>query len=371
MRKLLVTGGAGFIGTNFVHYWGSRHRNDYIVVLDALTYAGNASNFANASDNSRMVFVHGDICDESLLARLFGHHEFDIVVHFAAESHVDRSIAAPDSFVRTNIVGTHALLRAARAAWDGNFAGRRFHHVSTDEVYGSLGPEDRPFQETTPYQPRSPYAASKAGSDFLVRAYSHTYGLPISISNCSNNYGPYQFPEKLIPLMVVSAFQGRPLPIYGDGMNIRDWLHVSDHCAALEAILRHGTFGETYNVGSGRELSNIELVQMICELIDVRFRTEPDLKVRFPDCPAAKNEQTCGLISFIKDRPGHDRRYAIDSTKIRNQLGFFPHIDFNAGLAATIDWYLENEPWWQSIQRGEHNKWLASHYGWTNKEFAD
>jgi dTDP-glucose 4,6-dehydratase len=362
MAKILVTGGAGFIGTNFVYHWRNTHKDDTIVVLDALTYAGNPANLQLTASNAGIVFVKGDICDQALLDQLFCAHDFTSVVHFAAESHVDRSISEPDAFIRTNVIGTHALLRAAWMAWTGPRAGRRFHHVSTDEVFGSLLPEDVAFHEATPYAPRSPYSASKAASDHLVRAYSHTYGLPVTISNCSNNYGPYQFPEKLIPLMIINALEGKPLPVYGDGLNVRDWLHVEDHCAAIAAIMERGREGETYNVGGENEIPNIELVGQICDAVGTRLAAEAELRSRFPNAPADPR----GLITFVKDRPGHDRRYAVDTRKIAAELGFRPRRNFGEGLAATVDWYIANEAWWRSIQSGEYRNWVASHYGWTD-----
>jgi len=287
-------------------------------------------------------------------------------VHFAAESHVDRSIHASQVFTRTNVQGTHILLDAALEAWKPSFDGRRFHHVSTDEVFGSLGPEDAPFTELSRYDPKSPYAASKAASDFLVRSYAHTHGLPVTISNCSNNYGPYQFPEKLIPLMILNAVTGQKLPIYGDGKNVRDWLYVADHCAGIALVLQKGRLGETYNIGGGQEMRNIELVGLLCDEIDRRCADDKSLAARFPDCPAAKNESTRELMSFVKDRPGHDRRYAICADKLSHELGFRARTSFADGLARTVDWYLANEPWWRQIQNGAYRDWIKSHYGAAN-----
>lgn len=363
MARLLITGGAGFIGSNFVYHWRAAHPDDVIVVLDALTYAGNLQTLAPLLERREIAFTQGDVCDEPLLAELFARHDFSHVVHFAAESHVDRSIAAPDAFIRTNVNGTHALLKVARKALEDKRDFQRFHHISTDEVYGSLEPQDPAFTETTPYAPRSPYAASKAASDHLVQAYGHTFGLPVTISNCSNNYGPYHFPEKLIPLMIVNALGGKPLPVYGDGSNVRDWLHVSDHCAAIAAILERGAPGETYNVGGDNEIANIHLVHTLCDLIDARFAADPGLAARFPQAPAAAGRRTGELIAFVKDRPGHDRRYAIDAAKIRRELGFSPQETYERGLAATLDWYLANEPWWRAVQSGAYREWVASHYG--------
>lgn len=363
MSRLLVTGGAGFIGANFVRFWRNERPADIIVVLDALTYAGNPANLDGLEKGDRLTLVKGDICDEYLVRQLFAKHDFDRVVHFAAESHVDRSIAAPDDFIRTNIAGTHTLLKVAASLWPMPRENRRFHHVSTDEVFGSLEPSAAPFSETSPYDPRSPYAASKAAADFLVRAYANTYGLPITISNCSNNYGPYQFPEKLIPLVMINALEGKPLPVYGDGGNIRDWLFVEDHCRAVMAILDHGRMGQTYNVGGMEELTNLDLIRRLCALLDARFLADPRLAERFPSCPAAKGKACFDLVAFVKDRPGHDRRYAIDPSKIERELGFHPSRDFTAGLAETVDWYIANQAWWRPIQSGAYRDWIKSHYG--------
>ncbi len=352
MRKLLITGGAGFIGANFVHYWVQHHPNDKIVVLDALTYAGRRENLANIKSSANFTFVHGNICDANLLVKIFKDHHINTVVHFAAESHVDRSIAGPDVFIETNIVGTHELLKAAKHAWleDKNFQGPcRFHHVSTDEVYGSLTAADPAFTEITPYAPNSPYAASKAGSDHIVRAYHHTYGLPVTTSNCSNNYGPYQFPEKLIPLLITNALQGKALPIYGDGKNIRDWLYVEDHCRGIELILEKGKVGEVYNIGGNNEQINLDIAHLICQLLDVKIKNNPQLQQSFALSPASKNNTTASLLEFVTDRPGHDRRYAINAAKIQNELGYRPHENFESGFAKTIDWYLQNQDWWLKI----------------------
>jgi dTDP-glucose 4,6-dehydratase len=287
------------------------------------------------------------------------------LVHFAAESHVDRSIVGPDLFIETNVVGTHSLLKACRQTWlDEKTVGtHRFHHVSTDEVFGSLGPEDRPFHESTPYAPNSPYAASKAASDHLVRAYSHTYGLQVTTTNCSNNYGPYHFPEKLIPLVIVNILEGRPLPVYGDGRNVRDWLFVGDHCRAIDRVLTSGRPGETYNVGGRAELENASLVRTVCDIADEVLSGDPALIARFPECPAASGKASGSLISFVADRPGHDRRYAIDGTKIERVLGFVPLITPEAGLRETFAWYLENEPWWRAVIDGSYQDWVAQQYG--------
>jgi dTDP-glucose 4,6-dehydratase len=363
VTKLLITGGAGFIGANFVQYWRRLHPTDRIVVLDALTYAGNRSNLDPLKDDRQFEFVHGDITDAELARALFRHHDFDLVVHFAAESHVDRSIVSSAAFVQTNIVGTHTLLDCALSAWSPAMAGRRFHHVSTDEVFGSLAPNDPPFTETSRYDPKSPYAASKAGSDFLVRSYAHTHGLPVTITNCSNNYGPYQFPEKLLPLMIVNALGGQKLPIYGDGGNVRDWLYVDDHCAGIALVLKRGRLGETYNIGGAAELANIDLVGILCDEIDRRFTADKALAARFPGCPAAAGRSTRGLITFVKDRAGHDRRYAICADKLANELGFRTATPLSDGLRRTIDWYLGNEDWWRAIQSGAYRDWMKLQYG--------
>ncbi len=363
MSTLLVTGGAGFIGANFVAYWRRSQPADRIVILDALTYAGNYESVAPLCDERSCEFVRGDICDAAAVQALFRKHDFDAVVHFAAESHVDRSIHASQVFTRTNVQGTHVLLDAALTAWKSSFAGRRFHHISTDEVFGSLGPDEAPWTELSRYDPKSPYAASKAASDFLVRSYAHTHGLPVTITNCSNNYGPYQFPEKLIPLMIVNALTGKKLPIYGDGGNIRDWLYVEDHCAAIALVLRAGRLGETYNVGGGRQMPNIELLGLLCDEIDRRFAEDRSLAVRFPDCRAANGESTRTLMTFVKDRPGHDRRYAICADKLAHELGFRAETSLADGLARTIDWYLANEAWWRQIQSGAYRDWIKLHYG--------
>jgi dTDP-glucose 4,6-dehydratase len=338
VANLLVTGGAGFIGANFVHYWAAQHPGDLLVVLDALTYAGVRANLTGAAQ----LFVHGDIRDTDLVRRLLRDHALDTIVHFAAETHVDRSIANPDAFIESNVVGTHSLLAAARAEWLDAGSGRphRFHHVSTDEVYGSLGPRDPAFTEASPYAPNSPYAASKAASDHLVRAYHRTFGLQTTLTACSNNYGPYQFPEKLIPLFLRNCLTGRPLPIYGDGMNVRDWLHVEDHVRGIELALQRGRPGETYNIDGGEELPNLTLVDTLCAAVDRRFASDPQLARRFPDAPAARGEPSASLKSFVPDRPGHDRRYAMDDAKARRELGYLPRRSFSEGLEETVTWYL-------------------------------
>jgi dTDP-glucose 4,6-dehydratase len=361
MTALLITGGAGFIGANFTRRWRSRRPSDPIVVLDALTYAGRRSNLDGVAD---IVFVEGDIRDQVLVERLLTDRGLDTVVNFAAESHVDRSIHGPDAFIETNVVGTHSLLKAARKVWLDAGSGRphRFHHVSTDEVYGSLGPDDPAFSETTPYAPNSPYSASKAASDHLVRAYNRTFGLETTISNCSNNFGPYQHPEKLIPLFLINALHGRALPVYGDGQNVRDWLDVDDHCTAIERVLDRGRPGETYNVGGGSEMANLALVERLCQAVDAAFAAEPALCQRYPASPPAKGERAADLVSFIADRPGHDRRYAIDDSRIRAELGYAPSGDFAASLARTLAWYLANEAWWREVTSGDYQAWIETNY---------
>jgi dTDP-glucose 4,6-dehydratase len=365
LRRLLVTGGAGFIGANFVHYWMQQHPADHIVVLDSLTYAGNRANLALVSDRPTFRFVHGDICDYASVEALLRQERIDVIVHLAAESHVDRSIRGPDAFIQTNVLGTHNLLKAARAVWLDKASRRphRFHHVSTDEVYGSLGPADPAFTETTPYAPNSPYSATKAASDHLVRAYHHTFGLDVTISNCSNNYGPYHFPEKLIPLTIVNILDGKPLPVYGDGKNVRDWLHVDDHCRGLEAVITGGDSGETYNIGGGAELQNIDIVRTVCALVDELFAARPELHECFPSAPACAGRRSDELIRFVADRPGHDRRYAIDCQKLRTDLGYEPQVSIADGLRRTVEWFIANEPWWRQVQSGEYRDWTAQHYG--------
>lgn len=361
MSKLLVTGGAGFIGANFVHYWRDAHPNDDIVVLDALTYAGNP---ASLEGIEAVEFVKGDIGDGALVENLLRDREVDTLVHFAAESHVDRSIAGPDAFLDTNIFGTHELLKAARKVWLDEGSGRphRFHHVSTDEVYGTLAQEDPAFTEETAYAPNSPYAASKAASDHIVRAYHHTYGLEVTTSNCSNNYGPFQFPEKLIPLFLINALSGRNLPIYGDGQQRRDWLYVEDHCRGIDLVLERGRVGECYNIGGGAELPNLDVVDVLCKTLDDLFTDNSDLKKRFPDAPAASGKPTSSLKTFVKDRPGHDRRYAIDESKAVRELGYSPSRSFAEGFAETVNWYLTNEPWWRSVMDGSYRDWVDLNY---------
>jgi dTDP-glucose 4,6-dehydratase len=366
VTTLLVTGGAGFIGANFVQYWLDAYPDDRVIVLDALTYAGNRASLQPVEKSARFELVHGDICDGDSAQKLIGEREVSTIVHFAAESHVDRSIVGPEEFLRTNVLGTQSLLQAARAVWmpDGTVSGQvRFHHISTDEVYGSLGPDDPPFWEITPYAPNSPYAASKAASDHLVRAYHQTYGLPVTTSNCSNNYGPYQFPEKLIPLMIVNALEGRQLPVYGDGGNVRDWLYVTDHCRAIERVLLEGRVGETYNVGGRNEWRNVDVVHLLCGLLNEAFAADPSLASRFPGSPAAKGRPVSELVTFVKDRPGHDRRYAVDTAKLERELGFTPLESFETGLRKTVAWYLEHEAWWRGVMDGSYRDWVRRQYG--------
>lgn len=355
MGKLLVTGGAGFIGANFVHYWRKQHPDDEVVVLDALTYAGRRDSLRALEGDSGFSFVHGDIRDQALAERLLLDRQLDTIVHFAAESHVDRSIDGPDVFVDTNVNGTLSLLKAARKVWleKGTGSPHRFHHVSTDEVYGSLEVDDPPFHEETPYAPNSPYSASKAASDHLVRAYHHTFGLQITTTNCSNNYGPYQYPEKLIPLFLINALHGRPLPMYGDGQNVRDWLFVSDHCVGIDLVLDAGSVGATYCLGGQCELRNTELVSILCETLDSAFERDDTLARQFPNCPPAQGGDSKSLITFVSDRLGHDRRYAIDISRANLELGFTPANSIRTGLTQTVRWYLENADWWTSVLGSE------------------
>jgi len=348
-RSVLVTGAAGFIGANFVYHWAENHPDDTLVAFDALTYAGNRANLTPLEAAGRVHFVHGDICDADTVAKALADYEVDTLVHFAAESHVDRSITGPDAFIQTNVVGTHTLLAAARTAWlSGSGKPHRFHHVSTDEVFGSLSPDAPAFTEDLRYEPNSPYSASKAGSDHLVRAYHHTYGLEVTTSNCSNNYGPFHFPEKLIPLCLTNILDGLPLPIYGDGSNIRDWLYVRDHCEGIERVIERGTVGETYNIGGNNEWANLDIVKLLCRLVDEKFASNSGLAGRFTQSPAASGE-SASLIQFVEDRAGHDWRYAIDASKIERELGFAPAETFETGIAKTLDWYLDNEDWWRPL----------------------
>lgn len=354
MQNLLITGGAGFIGSNFIRHVLAAEPTLRCVNLDLLTYAGSEKNLQDLPDPDRHTFIKGDICDQDLVERILRERQIDTIVHFAAESHVDRSILGPAPFVRTNVQGTFALLEAARHVWleEGQRLreAARFHHISTDEVFGSLEPEDPPFNELTPYAPNSPYAASKAAADHLVRAYAHTYGLPVTISNCSNNYGPYQFPEKLIPLVILNAAAGEPLPLYGDGLQVRDWLFVEDHCAAIFEVLHSGTPGQTYMISAGVQPTNLALVRTICGILDERR----------PDSPHVPH---ASLIEFVPDRPGHDRRYAMDSAKIQSELGWRPETALDEGLRKSVDWYLGNYDWVRAIrEQGDYKAWLERNY---------
>ena len=353
VSQILVTGGAGFIGSNFVLHWLSQNKGR-IINLDLLTYAGNLGNLASIEGHAGHVFVRGDICDRPLVDRILSEHRPSAIVHFAAETHVDRSILGPEAFLRTNIQGTFHLLEAARAYLETLPAEERssfrFLHVSTDEVYGTLGPDDPAFHEDTPFAPNSPYAASKAASDHLVRAWAHTYNLPVLITNCSNNYGPLQFPEKLLPLMIGNALAGKPLPVYGDGRQVRDWLFVVDHCRAIETVLEKGVIGETYNVGGGNQQANIDVVHTLCDLLDELV----------PDSPQKPHRQ---LIRFVQDRPGHDRRYAIDPRKLERELGWRPQETFATGLRKTVQWYLANRAWMNEVTSGAYQNWVHMNYG--------
>ncbi len=350
--SILVTGGAGFIGSNFILEWMKRE-SDAVINFDKLTYAGNLRNLEALGEDPKYTFVQGDICDRPLFAQVLKREQPRAIVHFAAESHVDRSIHGPDDFVRTNVQGTFSVLEETRAYWLGleeaDRGAFRFLHVSTDEVYGSLAPTDPPFSETTPYAPNSPYSATKAASDHLVRAYHHTYGLPTLTTNCSNNYGPYQFPEKLIPLMILNARRGKPLPVYGDGQNVRDWLFVGDHCDAIRTVLAGGLAGQTYNIGGWNEKRNMEIVETICELLDELC----------PNDPIVPHET---LVTYVKDRPGHDRRYAMDARKIERELKWRPRETFETGIRKTIEWYLKNDLWIEEVTSGSYRQWIAKQY---------
>jgi len=352
VKNILVTGGAGFIGSNFIRYLLSKNEDIYVHNLDLLTYAGSQENLKNLLNPRRYSFIKGDICDQELVEKTLSENNIDTLVHFAAESHVDRSINCPDAFIRTNINGTFALLEAARKVWttEKMRTDVHFHHISTDEVFGTLTPNEPAFYENTPYAPNSPYAASKAASDHLVRAYGHTYGLPITISNCSNNYGPYQFPEKLIPLMLLNAMQGKPLPIYGDGQQIRDWLYVDDHCEAIWLVIQNGRVRESYNIGGENQPANLEIVNTICSLLDKRL----------PNSPYRPHKQ---LIKYVADRPGHDRRYAMNINKIKNELGWRPKHSLTDGLSKTTNWYIDNQEWVKAIlKQQEYQGWLDKNY---------
>jgi dTDP-glucose 4,6-dehydratase len=354
MINVLVTGGAGFIGSNFIHYLLKNEPEAHIFNLDALTYAGSLENLKDFDQHLRYSFIQGDICDQQLVANLLRQEKINIIAHFAAESHVDRSITGPGQFVQTNIVGTFSLLEAARQIWQTEkllpLENVHFHHISTDEVFGSLEPGDPPFEENTPYAPNSPYAASKAASDHLVRAYHVTYGLPTTLTNCTNNYGPYQFPEKLIPLMILNALEGKPLPVYGDGQQIRDWLYVEDHCEAIWQVITRGKIGETYNIGGNNQPANLEIVRTICKILDEIL-------------PEAVHKPHEKLIQFVADRPGHDRRYAMNVGKIERELGWKPRQSLQSGLRVTIQWYLDHPDWIQAIrQRKDYQQWLDKNY---------
>lgn len=365
MQSVLITGGAGFIGQNLVHAWRTARPFDRLTVLDAMTYAANVRSLEPLIASRDIQFVEGDIGDAALIRRLFDEHKFSRVAHLAAESHVDRSISDPEAFLQTNVLGTFTLLKTALDFWRSvaMLDVGRFLHVSTDEVYGSLGPADPAFTEASPYRPNSPYAASKASSDHLVRAFVATYGMPALITNCSNNYGPYQHPEKLIPLMIIHALEGKPLPVYGDGSNVRDWLHVSDHCSALMDVIERGRIGETYNVGGGNERNNRAVVGLICDTIDAAFAADSNLASRFPACPAAAAVSCRTLITYVTDRPGHDHRYAIDSAKLANELDDHRGIGFESGLKQTVQWYLDQESWWRDVISGAYKAWIDKNYG--------
>jgi dTDP-glucose 4,6-dehydratase len=349
---ILVTGGDGFIGSNFILQWLASESST-VINLDKLTYAGNPANLASVAADPKYKFVQGDICDRQMLAEMLLMHRPRAIVHFAAESHVDRSIHGPDDFVRTNVNGTFSLLEEARAYWSAMTGDEksafRFLHVSTDEVYGSLSATDPAFSESTRYAPNSPYSASKAASDHLVRAYYHTYGMPVLTTNCSNNYGPFQFPEKLIPLVILHALNGKPIPVYGDGLNVRDWLYVADHCEAIRTVLKRGRPGETYNIGGSNEIKNLDVVNTICSVLDELRPTDPVVPHK-------------NLITFVKDRPGHDRRYAMDASKIQSKLGWRPKETFESGMRKTIQWYLDNDAWIQSVTSGAYRQWMATQY---------
>ena len=363
-HNVLITGGAGFIGANFVRHWLSRPGEGRVVVLDALTYAGNPENLRGLGRDPRYAFVREDICNESSVREVMEQFHIDTLVHFAAESHVDRSILGPDDFIRTNVVGTLSLLKAAKSLWIDRrlVPAHRFHHVSTDEVYGSLLPEDAPFHESTPYAPNSPYSASKAGSDHLVRAYHETFGVQTTVTNCSNNYGPYQFPEKLIPLTLINILNSKPLPIYGDGLQVRDWLHVGDHCEAIALALTRGRSGEVYNIGGNSETANIEVVRTLCGLADELLGKDPALRAAFPLSPASKGDRALDLITHVRDRLGHDRRYAIDYRKAQRELGYSPSRNLSQGLRDTLEWYLSNRAWWEALMGRDYAHWLELNY---------
>ena len=349
-RSIMITGGLGFIGSNFVHYSKQKHPDDLILVYDAMTYSGNRKNIESLDGAENFFFVQGDICDLDKVLATIQDYNVNTIVHFAAESHVDKSISGPDVFVQTNLVGTHTLLSAATKCWlTGSGQEHRFHHISTDEVFGSLKIEEPAFHELRQYEPNSPYSASKAGSDHLVRAYFKTYGLQVSTSNCSNNYGPYQHPEKLIPQTITNILLGNPIGVYGDGRNIRDWLYVEDHCRGVDFIIESGEVGETYNIGGNCELENIYIVEFLCDELQARFESSDWLPKQFPESQASQGKLNRDLITKVEDRLGHDRRYAINATKIKEELGFLPIETFESGMARTIDWYLERQSWWRAL----------------------
>ncbi|MGK5091717.1 dTDP-glucose 4,6-dehydratase [Deltaproteobacteria bacterium TL4] len=346
--KVLITGGAGFIGSNLVLHWLKKHPQDTVINFDALTYAGNLANLKDAENTETYHFVQGDLCNVEQVKSVFNQYQVDAVIHLAAESHVDRSISGPGAFIQTNVVGTFNLLETAKTVWHGQLDQHRFHHVSTDEVYGTLGSKGL-FTETTPYAPNSPYSASKAASDHLVRAYHHTYGLNVVTTNCSNNYGPFQFPEKLLPLLIKNCLERKPIPVYGDGSNIRDWLYVKDHCEAIDLVFHKGRVGETYNIGGLNEWKNIDIVQYICRHLDLILKH-------------SEHELCEHLITFVKDRPGHDKRYAIDASKIQRDLGWAPQHTFEEGIQETIRWYLKNQAWVNQVTSGEYRKYYEQQY---------
>lgn len=355
-KNILVTGGAGFIGANFTHYWLKNNPEDNVIVYDALTYAGNRASLADAEDNPNFTFVHGDICNTELVEYVMKQYSIDTIVHFAAESHVDRSITGPDAFIEANIIGTYSLLKASKKVWldeprrrGDSVLSHRFHHVSTDEVYGDLGPNDPAFTEETAYAPSSPYSAAKAAFDHLVQAYHRTYGLEVTTSNCSNNYGPYHFPEKLIPLIITNILFDKPLPVYGDGQQIRDWLYVEDHARGIELVLNKGRLGENYNIGGHNEWANIDIVKLVCKILNEQFQINGKLASKYPQAKAVLENKAAELITFVDDRAGHDWRYAIDATKTNNELGYKPIESFEAGICKTVEWYLDKEHWWKQL----------------------
>jgi dTDP-glucose 4,6-dehydratase len=368
MRRVLVTGGAGFIGSNFVHYWMNTHKSDTVVVLDALTYAGNRENLAAVESNPAFEFVIGDICDHALVEQLLQSRAIDTIVHFAAESHVDRTIVDSGAFIKTNVFGTHSLLESAKALWlDGphpeTFRSHQFHHVSTDEVYGSLEGDAPAFTEGSQLRPTSPYAASKAAADLLVRSYGHTYGMNVTSSNCSNNYGPFQFPEKLIALTIVNVLQGRKIPIYGDGLQVRDWLHVLDHCRGIGRVLDSGRTGLSYNIGGWAPRANLEVVRILCDLVDEAFAQDASLCARFPAAPPAQGMPSNSLVYHVSDRPAHDRRYALDPRRFVAEFDFQPQLGLEEGFRRTVRWYLDNDVWWRAILARHHYRdWIATNY---------